>query len=246
MLIEDYALTDVNNDEERVECLELLFDDHHLLLAGFWNSVKVLVKNKKFALVPSQLFLPENIRDYIQVNTKIEFEHEKFFYNQYQLFGFVNAFAVNKQVAEFLKKKTYPSKNINFYHQSSALIHGFQQYFKNTKGNNVALYLDRFVLHVCVFNDGCIRFYNHYPIRKFEDYFRFIGFVTQEFSLNSSRDPFYIWGYLGKNSKHFNNLKEKYYNLQFGGRPANLNLGYVFDEIPEHQYFDLLSFNFLS
>jgi hypothetical protein len=246
MLMEDYALPEVDNQEERVESLESLFDDHHLLLAGFWNKVKVLVKNKKFALIPEPLFLQENISDYIRVNISLNEENESFFYNAYSAFGFVNAFAVNKYVKEFLVDKTYPSREVSFFHQSSALITGYQHYFRNNQNQQAAIYIDRFVMHICVFRDGYIRFYNHYPIKKFDDYFRFIGYVCQEMSLNPSRDPFYVWGYLGKKSKHFDSLKSKYPSLRFGERPSDLKLSYVFDGIPEHQYFDLLSFNFLS
>ena len=72
-----------------------------------------------------------------------------------------------------------------------------------------------------------------------------IPFIS-ELSIDIKNDKFYVWGYLGKKSSHFKILKMNYPNLEFGGRPKGLKMGYVFDEIPDHQYFDLLSFNFLS
>jgi len=246
MLLEDYVLPGITNQEESLECLECLFDDHHLLLAGFWNTIKVLVKNKKFSLIPLTLFLEENKQDYIRLNTSIDETREQYFHHINNAAEFVNVFAVNQAVIKFLTNQTYPSKDVHFFHQSSALIQGFQRYFSSTAGKVLALYLDRFMLHISVIRDGVFLFYNQYPIKKFEDYFRFIEYVTQEYSIDPAHDHFYIWGYLSKNSKHSQSLKAKYPNLTFGDRPSDLSLGYVFDEIPEHQYFDLLSFNYLS
>jgi len=245
MLIEDYVMPGVTSHEERVDCLECLFDDHHLLLAGFWNQVRVMVKNKKFSLVPEVLFRDENTQDYIRLNSLFDPSQETFFHHRNEKLGVVNAFSVNKGVIQFLTRQTYPHKEIKFYHQSSSLIEGFQRYFAGTSGNILAIYLDRFIMHIVYLKDGEFQFYNQFPIKTFDDYYRFIGFAVNEFSIDPMQDSFYIWGYLHQNSKHFNNLKARYPTLKVGERPADLTLSYVFDEIPEHQYFDLLSFNHL-
>jgi hypothetical protein len=245
LLIEDYVLPGVTNQIERVECLDCLFDDHHLLLAGFWNKINVLVKNKRFSIVPKSLFVEESIEEYIRINAPIDDGHHECFYNHYKNLSIVNAFAVSNQVISFINK-TYKSKRIEYFHQSSSIINGLYRYLDNNKGNNVCLYLDRFVLHIAVFKKGKFRFYNQFPVKKFEDYIRYANYVINELSINRKKDKFYIWGYLGKKSSHYKILKKNYPTLEFGERPKGLKMGYVFDEIPEHQYFDLLSFNFLS
>ncbi|MBR9998049.1 MAG: DUF3822 family protein [Cyclobacteriaceae bacterium] len=246
MLLEDYIMPGVISHEERVDILECLFDDHHLLLAGFWNRIKVMVKNRKFSLVPSALFQHENVQDYINLNTQVDQASENFFYRGNESMGLTNTFAVNKEVTRFLTQQTYPHKEVQFYHQSSSFIEGFQKYFAGMSGNVVAIYLDRFRLHVAYFRDGIFKFYNQYPVKTFDDYYRYIGFVVDEFSVDPHQDQFYIWGYLHRSSKHFNTLKSKYPTLITGERPADLSMSYVFDEIADHQYFDLLSFNHLS
>jgi hypothetical protein len=246
MLIEDYVMPDINSLDERVDCLECLFDDHHLLLAGFWNRIMVMVKNKKYSLIPTSLFLPDNLQDYIHLNTKVDPSLESFFHFSHPLAGLTNVFAVNKGVIHFLTQQTYPSKTVHFFHQSSSFIHGYQRYFDSTSGNAIALYLDRFVMHITYIRDGQFQFYNQYPIKKFDDYFRFMGYVVNEFSIDPNEDSFYVWGYLSKNSKHFNSLQARYPTLKMGERPADITMSYVFDEIPEQHYFDLLAFNHLS
>jgi hypothetical protein len=245
LLMEDYVLPGVTNQVERVECLDCLFDDHHLLLAGFWNKIKVLVKNKRFSIIPKDLFVEESMEEYIRLNAPIDNDHHKYFFNHYKELSIINTFAVSNQVISFIDN-TYKSKDIEYFHQSSALINGFKQYLNDSSRDTVCLYIDRFVLHIAVFQKGEFRFYNQFHVKAFKDYIRYANFVIDELSIDLKKDKFYVWGYLGENSTHFKMLKKKYPTLKFGKRPQGLKMGYVFDEIPEHQYFDVLSFNFLS
>lgn len=243
LLFEDYIMPGVNSHSESVECLECLFDDHHLLLAGFWNSVNLLVKNKKFALVPSSLFSEDQKKDYVSLNSALETDDIVLF-NHFDALPFVNSFAINDKVLDFITK-TYPNTQVNIYHQSSSIIHGVMECCKHIPGSSVNLYLDRFVVHIIVMKGDQLLFYNQYTIKKFDDYFRYIGFMIQELGINPATTPFHVWGYFAGNSTHFKNLKAKYPTLTLGKRPYMLKMGYVFDEIPEHQYFDLLSLNTL-
>ena len=245
LLIEDYVMPGVTDQIDQTECLDCLFDDHHLLLAGFWNKIKILVKNKRFSIVPKDLFIEESIEEYIRINAPLDDSQHECFYNYYKDLSIVNAFAVSNEVISFINK-TYKTKHIEYYHQSSSFINGFKRYFDDSSDINVCLYLDRFVLHIAVFKKGKFRFYNQFPVKKFEDYIRYANFVIDELSIDRKKDKFHVWGYLGLRSSHYKILKKNYPTLQFGGRPKGLKMGYVFDEIAEHQYFDLLSFNFLS
>jgi hypothetical protein len=245
MLLEDYVMPGINSQEERVDCLECLFDDHHLLLAGFWKQIRVMVKNKKFSLVPTPLFQEENVMDYIRLNAFVDPGTEQFFYRPHNGMGLTNTFAIKKEVVRFLTQQTYPHKEIRFYHQSSSFIQGFQHSLSGKPGKIIAINLDRFMMQIAYFRDGIFQFFNQYPVKTFDDYFRFLGFVVDEFSVDPQVDQFYIWGYLHKDSKHFNAIKSKYPTLQTGDRPADLTLSYVYDEIADHQYFDLLHFNHL-
>ena len=63
LLLEDYAISSVKTYKELIAILDSLFDNHSLLKAGFWKSVKIGIKNNKFSLVPSKLFDPSSLFD---------------------------------------------------------------------------------------------------------------------------------------------------------------------------------------
>ena len=48
LILEDYAMGNVQSNTELLQTLKDLFDAHALLKAGFWKSVKIAIKNNKF------------------------------------------------------------------------------------------------------------------------------------------------------------------------------------------------------
>ena len=58
LIVEDFIISSIDSYSKLVDIFEHIFDDHHLLKAGFWSSVKVGIKGNKFALVPESLFNP--------------------------------------------------------------------------------------------------------------------------------------------------------------------------------------------
>jgi hypothetical protein len=106
---------------------------------------------------------------------------------------------------------------------------------------DVVIYIDRFGLHILVAKDKQLVFYNQYIIKRFGDYIKFIKMAASELNFNLASDKITLYGYLGKKTPHFNELKKSMHQLTLGQRPENINFGYVFDELLEHQYFDLFS-----
>ncbi|MEO1096986.1 MAG: DUF3822 domain-containing protein, partial [Bacteroidota bacterium] len=50
-----------------------------------------------------------------------------------------------------------------------------------------------------------------------------------------------LWGYIGKQSPHYNEFYKYIKNISFGDRPSYLKYGYMFDEVQDHHFFDLYS-----
>jgi hypothetical protein len=84
-------------------------------------------------------------------------------------------------------------------------------------------------------------FYNQYIIKRFTDYVQYIQMVAKELEFDPTIEEIKIYGYLGKNTPHFQELKKTLTELSFGSRPRKLKYGYIFDELQEHQYFDLFA-----
>lgn len=239
VLLEDYVFEPKLNDEEKNAAIKYIFDDHHLLLANFWKSISLIIKNKLYSFVPKSLFQEDKIADYLKINAIINPSQQEVMLTDHEELGFVNVFCVPKSIVEFISK-IYPGKKINYIHQSSSLINGIVS--KNKQGQkDIAIYIDRFGLHMLVVDSKKFIFYNQYEIKKFDDYIKFIKLVANELNLNLKQDKITLYGFLKKDTIHFKKLKATFHQLTLGNRPDNLKFGYVFDEVLDHQYFDLFS-----
>jgi len=239
VLLEDYVFELNNEDTDKFSVIKFIFDDHHLLMANFWKSINLIIKNRTFSFVPKNIFEEKNISSYLQVHTIFDPTQEEIMLSYHKQLDLVNIFTVPKFLVE-LTTVVYPGKKVRFIHQSSSLINGVLA--KNELGEkDVVIYIDRFGLHIIVVDDKKLIFYNQYVIKKFDDYIRFIKLAASELHFDLFTDKISLYGYLGKNTPHFKELKKTMSQLILGTRPENFNFSYVFDEILEHQYFDLFS-----
>ena len=240
LLMEDYLLEGVKTINTRLDVLAKLFENHHLLMAGFWNTIKVSVKSHKFSLVPSSLFLKESTHDYLAVNSKINSSVEDIYFYKHISTNAVNVFAGDKRLINWINS-LYPAKEIQVIHQGSALIEGILRYDDHTHEKTMFCIVDRGILHVFVSEDQKLHYYNQFAVRASNDYLKYIMLVFKEFGLSQRNQKVILWGNINQQSPHFELLNKYIGNLSFGSKPSYLKFNYVFDDIPDHQQFDLFS-----
>lgn len=240
LLLEDYILQDVKTINARLQVLAKLFENHHLLMAGFWNSIKLSLKSHKFSLVPATHFLEDSVRDYLLLNCTINDSVESEFTYKHTSSNVVNVFAADKRLVSWIDS-LYPNKDIEVIHQGSALIEGILKY--NTEADSKIVYciLDRGIMHVFVSENHKLHYYNQFSIKEAKDYVKYVMLVFKEFNLNQRTQKVVLWGNITKSSDHYRLFSKYIGNISFGKRPANLKFNYHFDELADHQYFDLLS-----
>ncbi len=244
IFFEDYVFNEVNSQSELQEALQSLFDSHEYLLAGFWKEVKVSIKNNKFIHVPSSLFIESAADDYLKFNAVLDTEKEAVRIGRNIKTDAVTVFALQQDTLDWLKR-VYVNSTVNLFHQSSALIEGVLTAADPTGEQPLYVYVDRFKLHVLFVKEGQLIYYNQFLIKQFSDYVKYIMLVMKALGLDQETSPVILWGYIGKNSPHYQEFIKYVRNVSFGPRPTHLKFGYLFDEVQEHHFFDLYSLNLL-
>ena len=239
LLLEDFVLGKASSYPQLVEQLNILFDDHYLLKVGFWKTVKISIKSSKYTFIPESLFDHKSLESYLSANCHIDPNIESFLFYQHIKSKAVNVFAVNKRLANWVTS-LYPNSTVQITHQASALIEGVLKERKPSQ-QTIYLYVDRFKLHVISAQKGELEYYNQFPIKKFEDYMKYIGLVMQGLGYQQENCQVVMWGYLGKKSPHFLEFSKYIKNITFGSRPRYLTYGYIFDEVQDHHFYDLYS-----
>ncbi|MFM7856007.1 MAG: DUF3822 family protein [Flammeovirgaceae bacterium] len=244
LFLEDYVLNELQSHDELLALLKNLFEAHEVLQAGFWKQVKVSVKNLKFVQVPTALFDTSMAPEYLKFNASIDAANEQVLICNSPSLGITTAFAVQKSILQWLTS-VYQNTQLTIVHQSSALIEGFCAADQKNEEHPILLYIDRFKMHICYVENGNLKYYNQFVIHQFSDYVKYIMLVMKTMNLNQQTSKVHLWGYIGKNSPHYHEFIKYVRNVVFGQRPEHLAFGYLFDDVQEHQYFDLYAINLL-
>lgn len=245
LLLEDFVFPSLSSQEELIQTLDQLFDDHALLKAAFWKRVKVSVKNNKFVQVPEVLFVQESQAEYLRFNAPLDLEKEDVQSVMNKQSGAVTIFAIPRELKAWFQK-LYPSEKLRFIHQSSVLIEGITNVSLNRKDTPLYIFVDRFKLHILFARQGKLIYYNQFVIKQFAEYVKYIMLVMKTLSLSQETSQVVLWGYIGKNSPHYNEFYKYINNVVFGYRPKHLKFGYMFDELQDHHFFDLYSMHLVG
>lgn len=240
VFLEDYVLPNITSHHDLLGVLQQIFDGHSLLHAGFWNEIIVSVKNQKFVQVPASLFLPEAAADYLQFNAAFDPELEECLFTENKSAEAITVFAIWKDVKNWLSQ-LYPAKPITFVHQSAAMIAGVLNHAPSRSDSPLYVYVDRFRLHVLYCDQGKLVYYNQFTVKQFSDYVKYIMLVMNSLNMDQKTSQVVLWGYIGKNSPHYQEFYKYINNVSFGSRPGKLQFGYLYDEVQDHHFFDLYS-----
>ncbi len=237
LFLEDYIIDATETSEDKIELLKSLFNHHHLLMVGFWKEVILCYKTDKFALVPLSYFSKENARSILKMNCEVD-EADSVGYYKVNSNESVNIFTYDKSILQWFRS-IYVNSKIKVTHQSGMIVNSVlkNKPFPNEK--IVSLYIDRFYFHAAVSEKDQLLIFNSFRISKFDEYIKYINLILHEFKLRKTDSTIKLWGYINQESSHFNTLKKSFPTIKPGNRTTVLNFGYKFDEVAEHQYFDV-------
>ena len=240
IFFEDYVFSEVNSQEELQVALHALFESHEYLTAGFWKEVRLSIKNNRFIQVPSSLFIEDAAAEYLKFNAAVDTEKETILSCRNISTDAVTIYAIPTDLLEWLKL-VYAQTTLHLFHQSAALIEGVLTSAKNRPNQPLYVYVDRFKLHILFVKDDKLIYYNQFLIKQFTDYVKYIMLVINAMGLSQETSPVVLWGYIGKNSPHYQEFVKYVRNVSFGDRPGNIQFGYMFDEVQGHHFYDLFS-----
>ncbi len=242
LLLEEFRLKAVKDYQGLIEVLARIFDEHHLLMAGFWQSVRVAIKNRKFTLVSAPLFVEDNLYDYLSLNCAVNKASDSLHYYRHTQTEGVNIFSANKTLIDWLKQ-VYPNIEIQVIHQGSALIEGILTNDGHSQDKGMFLHIDRAIVHVVVSQDRKLKYYNQFTVKSPDDAIKYILLVFKALGLDQKLTKVMVWGTIAPDSSFYQLLAENIQKVSLGNKPSYLKFNYAFDEIQDHQYFDLYSMN---
>lgn len=239
MALEDYILQGVKTVNSRLMLIKQILDNHEFLTAGFWKDVKLSLKTHKFTLVPSSMFVSDNVADYLALNSEIKTSFEEVNYYKQISTDTINVFASETKLCRWVES-IYKKKKVHIIHQGSSLIEGVLKHAEHISEKSMYCFVDRSLCHVLVTEKKKILFYNQFSSKNRDEIAKYILIVFQENKMNPKKHQLFMWGFTKQNSKEITILKKYIHHISFGSRPSFLKFRYQYDEIPDHLYFDVL------
>ncbi|MDJ1502328.1 DUF3822 family protein [Xanthocytophaga agilis] len=223
--------------EQLLEQLELLYEEHEFLKAGFWQKIKVSVKNQFFTLLPSSLFYKEHARKYLQLATHTLPESYEVLYYRHPHSEMVNVFAEERKVIEWFRQN-YPARNVEFVHYSSALVEGVF-HTEPVPVRSVTVLVESSHLTIAVTNGKVLEYCNTFFYVSANDFLYYVMLVFHQMQLNPEVHKVTLYGEISPESAIFEQLYKYIRNVVFGHKPSTLKFSYLFDELYDHRYFDV-------
>ena len=239
LLLEQYTLYNLSSSEEYYRLIESLFEDHHLLMAGFWHSVKFSVKNSSFSLIPAALFDKDQLQAYLRLTSSPSFTAHPLYY-RHQKNSMITVFAAEEHLISWLNKR-YANLKVQVLHHISALIEGILHNPELSIQHELFLLLENGILSAVITQQGKLEYANIFRCNAPADFLRYVMMIVKHFNMDQVSSKIQLWGNVSPDSAWFMAIHPYFGNLSFGGRPRYLSFNYMFDEVAEPRFFDLLS-----
>lgn len=236
LLGEKHSFSEGNSTSALINACEEVFEDHHLLKAGFWGKITVAIANNNFTLIPNSLYDKDNIEKYLSLHNEIP-EDDIVLSHQHKNLGATSVFSINKELVDWFNK-IYPAKDVKFTHQTSGFIEGILHNKKSSSKKSVYVNCEGEILTIAVLNNGHLDYCNNFQYATAQDIVYFTLFVMNELYLSTETTPMTIWGDIDLKSSTFLNLYKFIRYIDLGEKPKTFTYGYVFDDIEENALFN--------
>jgi len=239
LALESYTVETDINSSLYAEKLAKIIENHPFLPARFWKSIHICVANDKFTLIPLSLFKEENSLNYLQLNCEVDSENNQITYFKHQQAGIANVFAFDSRYFEWVRA-FYTERSVHFMHQTSPLIEAILRQPSADSKTSMMVSVGYEYMTILVKEQSNLKFCNKFFFKTDEDFLYYLMLVVDELTI-SPNTAIELYGELHAKSNLYLLLKKHFPNIRFGKRPPTLQFGYVFDEIAEHNYFDLMA-----
>jgi hypothetical protein len=215
---------------------ELIRNDELLKLP--YESIRIIFETHKSTLVPHAFFDPDNLTTHLKLHHQIDHD-EIVRSDNLPVLEARNVWLIPENVCKVLKIR-FPVAAV--HNHASVLIESLLALSKNRdEGNTVFVYVRKNMFDIVVLNGNKLLFYNSFRYAAKEDFIYFLIYVLEQLELNPEMVQLTFLGEILRLSSIYDVAHKYVRHVGFGTRPVNFKFSYVFDDIPEHFYFNLLN-----
>ncbi len=233
--------TKIPTESEKIELLSGTVNDiiaTHRWLKKPFKSVHIIFFNNKSTLVPASFFSVNYIEDYLKFNNFVD-DYEVITFDKLKQTDAYNVYALPENIKKVFFKH-FPHCRI--FHFSSTLIEGLLIRHKDQSVKNkvfLNVHLSNFV--IIVLEKKQLRYYNSFNYSSTDDFIYYLLFVLEQLNLLSTVIELTVSGKIDKKSALYLLLNQYISKVKFSERSTNYMYSDVFNQVPSHDYYNLLN-----
>ncbi|NJO02547.1 MAG: DUF3822 family protein [Bacteroidia bacterium] len=240
MLLEDYHFFRKLSSEELVSSLNRIYDSNLFLKANFWQSVSIVLKGNAFTLVPREFFEESSPEKYLRLVAP-KLEQMLVVVAEQQSLDAVNIFQADNNIVNWFHQ-TYPTRVIEFLHQTSAFIEGTRHLSRDSDVPSVHAFVEASYMIINVMREDQLELCNVFPFKSGNDLIYFTLFVMDELRLDKDTTPLFLYGNIELESEIYRSIRSYLGRVTIQSElPPWSQFNYQFQEASTHYYFDLFS-----
>lgn len=237
-LLEEFAMPGSGGDEPTLHDVRHLMSSHDVMTRNFWQSVRVLVSNQSFTLIPESLFRKEYAIRYLELARGTALTNERVYYTRHPEWQAVTVFSLPARLDDWLMS-LYPFEKLQFFHQTDALIELGHDVLP-PEGKAFLLYLETASVGMVYCEAGRLHYANRFVFRTISDLVYYVAFVLNELKIDPAEITVLAMGQFNANSEAYNELAKHLPGFALRHPSVGASLKDGFADIASHQYAALL------
>jgi hypothetical protein len=202
-----------------------------------YRSVKGIISNSRFTLIPEALYLEEEKEKYFS------FLHDReagdaVYSDQLEHLEIRSVYSIPGRLK---REVDHVFPKVTVFHISTVLIRNLWMNAKNITSQKVFLNMRDSQFDVLVFDGRQLIYCNSFHFMTPEDIAYYLIFVFEQLNLNPEETGLTLLGSVERYSPVYDLLFRYIRNMEFAGRNEAYGYSYLFNEIPDHFYYSLLN-----
>lgn len=203
-----------------------------------WKQTTIVYETAVNTLMPNSLFDESKIREYLSLNHHIT-GSDLIKHDYLPLPDAENIWVLPADVDAMLNLH-FPQARI--FNHTSTLIESLLLQNKNREAEEaVFVNIRRSAFDIVILKGNHLLFSNAFQYRSKEDFIYFLIYVLEQLHLNPEKIDLSLMGEIVRISEIYEVTYKYVRNIAFAARNADYQFSYVFDEIPNHFYFNLIN-----
>lgn len=213
---------------------------HAFLHFANWKHIYFMDCTLQYSFVPEEYHHPNYSASYLRLSADIDKLPASLFHTQHLGQNCYAHFAISKQLANW-SENIYRDRPVVWVHQASAFVEGLTKSPDKLEFSNLHILEDRNNICIVNFKNGKLNFANSYAVTAVTDEVYFVMLAMKELGLNQLDTKVWLYGEVDTQKGLVVTLPQYITQVKTSARPKNQNFGYRFDEVAEHQGFDVFS-----